>query len=30
MRLLFLTQVLDRGDAVLGFVPRWIEGFAKH
>jgi glycosyltransferase involved in cell wall biosynthesis len=30
VRLLFLTQVLDRGDAVLGFVPRWIEGFAKH
>lgn len=29
MKLVFLTQVLDRGDAVLGFVPRWIEGFAK-
>ncbi|MCE9594884.1 MAG: glycosyltransferase family 4 protein [Planctomycetes bacterium] len=29
MKLLFLTQVLDRGDAVLGFVPRWIEGFAR-
>ncbi len=28
MRLLFLTQVLDRGDAVLGFVPRWVEGLA--
>ncbi|MCC6405710.1 MAG: hypothetical protein IT453_00995, partial [Planctomycetes bacterium] len=30
MKLVFLTQVLDRGDAVLGFVPRWIEGFARH
>ncbi len=29
MKLLFLTQVLDRGDAVLGFVPRWIEGLAR-
>lgn len=28
MRLLFLTQVLDRQDAVLGFVPRWIDAFA--
>ncbi len=28
MRLVFLTQVLDRGDAVLGFVPRWVEGLA--
>ncbi len=30
MRLLFLTQVVDRRDAVLGFVPRWIEGLAAH
>lgn len=30
MKLLFLTQVLDRGDAVLGFVPRWIEGLAAN
>jgi glycosyltransferase involved in cell wall biosynthesis len=30
VKLLFLTQVLDAGDAVLGFVPRWIEGFARH
>lgn len=30
MKLLFLTQVLDRNDAVLGFVPRWIEGLAAH
>lgn len=30
MKLVFLTQVLDRGDAVLGFVPRWIEGLARH
>jgi glycosyltransferase involved in cell wall biosynthesis len=29
VKLLFLTQVLDRQDAVLGFVPRWIEGLAK-
>ena len=28
MRLLFLTQVLDAGDAVLGFVPRWVAGLA--
>ncbi len=28
MKVLFLTQVFDRGDAVLGFVPRWIEGLA--
>ncbi len=28
MRLLFLTQTLDRQDAVLGFVPRWIDSFA--
>ncbi|MBK8178975.1 MAG: glycosyltransferase family 4 protein [Planctomycetes bacterium] len=29
MRLLFLTQTLDRQDAVLGFVPRWVEEFAS-
>ena len=29
MKLLFLTQVIDAGDAVLGFVPRWIEAFAR-
>ena len=29
MKLLFLTQVIDAGDAVLGFVPRWIEGLAR-
>lgn len=28
MRLLFLTQTLDRGDAVLGFVSRWVRAFA--
>lgn len=28
MKLVFLTQVLDREDAVLGFVARWIEGLA--
>ena len=30
MRLVFVTQVLDRRDAVLGFVCRWIEGLAQH
>ncbi|TAJ11725.1 MAG: glycosyltransferase [Planctomycetota bacterium] len=30
MKLLFLTQVLDAQDAVLGFVPRWIQGLARH
>lgn len=29
MKLLFLTQVIDEGDAILGFVPRWIEGLAR-
>ncbi len=24
-----MTQVVDRGDAVLGFVPAWIEGMAS-
>jgi glycosyltransferase involved in cell wall biosynthesis len=30
VKLLFLTQVLDRGDAVLGFVHRWVAGLARH
>ena len=30
MKLLFLTQVLDRQDAVLGFVHRWVAGLARH
>ncbi len=30
MKLLFLTQVVDAQDAVLGFVPRWIEGLSRH
>lgn len=30
MKLLFLTQVLDADDAVLGFVSRWVEGLAHH
>lgn len=30
MRLLFLTQVLDRQDPILGFTVRWIEGLAQH
>ena len=29
MQLLFVTQVLDRQDAVLGFVVRWVEGLAR-
>lgn len=29
MKLLFLTQVLDAEDAVLGFVTRWVEGLAR-
>ena len=29
MKLLFLTQVIDAQDAVLGFVSRWISGLAK-
>jgi glycosyltransferase involved in cell wall biosynthesis len=29
LKLLFLTQVVDAQDAVLGFVPRWIEGLAR-
>jgi glycosyltransferase involved in cell wall biosynthesis len=28
VKLVFLTQVLDREDAVLGFVVRWLEGLA--
>lgn len=30
MKLVFVTQVLDRGDAVLGFVHRWVQGLAAH
>jgi glycosyltransferase involved in cell wall biosynthesis len=29
VRLVFVTQVLDRRDAILGFVPRWVEGLAR-
>lgn len=29
MKLLFVTQVLDRRDAVLGFVTRWVEGLSR-
>lgn len=29
MKLLFLTQVYDEQDAVLGFVPRWVAGLAR-
>lgn len=28
MKLVFVTQVLDGGDAVLGFVTRWVSGLA--
>lgn len=28
MKLLFLTQVIDSSDAVLGFVSRWVAGLA--
>lgn len=30
MKLVFVTQRLDPNDAVLGFVPRWVVGLAKH
>lgn len=30
MKLVFVTQVIDARDAVLGFVPRWIQGLAAH
>jgi glycosyltransferase involved in cell wall biosynthesis len=30
VKLVFVTQVLDRGDAVLGFVHRWVRGLAQH
>jgi len=30
LKLLFLTQTVDAGDAVLGFVPRWLAGLARH
>lgn len=30
MRLLFLTQVVDAQDAILGFVPRWLAGLARN
>jgi len=29
VRLLFITQVLDRNDPILGFTARWIEGLAR-
>lgn len=29
MKLIFVTQVLDRDDAVLGFVMRWVEGLSR-
>jgi glycosyltransferase involved in cell wall biosynthesis len=30
MKLLILTQIVDRNDSNLGFFHRWIEEFAKH
>ena len=30
MRLLIVTQKVDRADPILGFFHRWIEEFAKH
>ncbi len=30
MKLVFVTQVYDVDDNVLGFVPRWVEGLAKN
>jgi glycosyltransferase involved in cell wall biosynthesis len=30
MKLLILTQKLDRNDPILGFFHRWVEEFAKH
>ena len=30
MKLVVVTQVLDTGDAVLGFVMRWIQGLGRH
>src|SRR3989344_4493728 len=30
MRLLVITQKVDRNDPVLGFFHRWIEEFSKH
>ncbi|MFT4538257.1 MAG: glycosyltransferase involved in cell wall biosynthesis [Planctomycetota bacterium] len=30
MKLVFVTQVLDAEDAVLGFVMRWVQGLARN
>ncbi|OHA26465.1 MAG: hypothetical protein A3C06_02720 [Candidatus Taylorbacteria bacterium RIFCSPHIGHO2_02_FULL_46_13] len=30
MKLLFITQVIDKNDTVLGFVHRWLVEFSKH
>ena len=30
MRLLIITQKVDKNDPILGFFHRWIEEFAKH
>jgi len=30
MKLLILTQVVDKNDPILGFFHRWIDEFAKH
>lgn len=30
MKLLLVTQIVDKDDPILGFMHRWIEEFAKH
>ena len=30
MKLLIVTQIVDKNDPILGFFHRWIEEFAKH
>ncbi len=30
MRLLIVTQIVDRDDPILGFMHKWIEEFSKH
>lgn len=30
MRLLIVTQKVDKNDPILGFFHRWIEEFSKH
>ncbi len=30
MKLLFITQVWDEGDSILGFVPSWVKALSSH